>query len=163
MHPGRVALFVALAGIFSLVSAPRADAQTRGEPFSAEAGGRPKQGTPPAVAPDLDSGRPGLNLGQPPDKTGSQAREWTSIEVILSCAILVFALVVLGLQTYLIVAAKVTWEARTILRMLGLTLIICGGLFLITAGYSADQVAPMMGLLGAVAGYLLGSQGEKGT
>ena len=37
-----------------------------------------------------------------------------------------------------------------------ITLIIISTLFLITAGYSNDQIAPAIGLLGTIAGYLLG-------
>ena len=33
--------------------------------------------------------------------------------------------------------------------------------FLISAGYSQDQLAAMMGLLGSIAGYLLGKEGSK--
>jgi hypothetical protein len=36
------------------------------------------------------------------------------------------------------------------------TIIITAGLFLMTAGYSSEQIAPMYGLLGTVVGYLLG-------
>lgn len=42
--------------------------------------------------------------------------------------------------------------------MIGLTLVVTAGLFLITAGYSETQIAPMMGLLGTIAGYLLGKE-----
>ncbi len=89
------------------------------------------------------------------------SRAWTNVEVYLSIAILAFGLAVLLLQTVLITRAQPTWHPKSILRMMGLTLIIAAGLFLITAGYSADQVSPMMGLLGTIAGYLLGA-GEAG-
>jgi len=36
-------------------------------------------------------------------------------------------------------------------------LIITSGLTLVTAGYSSEQMSPVMGLLGTIAGYLLGS------
>ena len=39
---------------------------------------------------------------------------------------------------------------------------LIAGLFLIFAGYSQDQMAPMMGLLGTVAGYLLGKENLSG-
>ncbi|QTA83229.1 Uncharacterized protein dnl_56240 [Desulfonema limicola] len=41
-------------------------------------------------------------------------------------------------------------------RSVGFTLVIVSGLFLITAGYSQEQISPMIGLLGTTAGYLLG-------
>ena len=45
--------------------------------------------------------------------------------------------------------------------MTGLTLVLVAGLFLITAGYSQNQVAPMMGLLGTIVGFLLGTTEKK--
>jgi hypothetical protein len=47
-------------------------------------------------------------------------------------------------------------RAEDILRVFGVTLIILGTLFFVTVGYSANQVAPAIGLFGTVAGYLLG-------
>jgi hypothetical protein len=35
-------------------------------------------------------------------------------------------------------------------------LIVTGTLFLVAAGYDAQHIAPSMGLLGTIAGYLLG-------
>jgi len=43
-----------------------------------------------------------------------------------------------------------------ILKTLIITIIVIGSLFLITAGYSNDQIAPAMGLFGSIAGYLVG-------
>ncbi len=85
------------------------------------------------------------------------SRDWTNVEIYLSVAVLGFALVVLVLQTVLITRAQPSWHPKSTLRMMGLTLIISAGLFLVTAGYSADQVSPVMGLLGTIAGYLLGA------
>ena len=91
-------------------------------------------------------------------------RSWTQIEIVLSLAILVFALVISILQTILMLKLDINWTPMSILRFNGLTLIIAGGLLLVTAGYSNQQIAPVMGLLGAVAGYLLGSRdGGKGA
>lgn len=42
-------------------------------------------------------------------------------------------------------------------KLLGLPLILTTALFLIPGGYTAHQVAPLMGLLGTLTGYLLGS------
>ncbi len=43
-----------------------------------------------------------------------------------------------------------------IVKFVTITLIIISTLFLITAGYSNNQIAPAVGLLGTIAGYLLG-------
>ena len=40
--------------------------------------------------------------------------------------------------------------------MFGVTLILVGTLFAITAGFSAEDIGPALGLFGTVAGYLLG-------
>jgi len=93
----------------------------------------------------------------------TQPHDWTSVEIVLSIVVLVFALLVLALQAVLIVKARSNWHPTLITRTMGLTLIIAAGLFMITAGYSADQVSPVMGLLGTVAGYLLGSTEARAT
>ena len=87
-------------------------------------------------------------------------RNWTAIEIVLSVAVLIFGAMVFVLQTILIVKLKLDWTPTAILRFNGLTLIITGAILLVTAGYSNQQMAPVIGLLGAVAGYLLGA-GEK--
>ncbi len=46
--------------------------------------------------------------------------------------------------------------AENILRPFGTILIVIGALFLIVAGYSQQQISPVIGLLGTIAGYLLG-------
>lgn len=46
--------------------------------------------------------------------------------------------------------------AENILRPFGTILIVIGALFLIVAGYSEQQISPVIGLLGTIAGYLLG-------
>jgi hypothetical protein len=94
-------------------------------------------------------------------KTSGTVRNWTAIEIVLSCAVLVFGLLVLCLQALLIIKAAKGWHPKSILRVNGLTLIIVSALLLITAGYDAQQVAPVMGLLGTIAGYLLGSGDKK--
>jgi hypothetical protein len=38
------------------------------------------------------------------------------------------------------------------------TIVVTAGLFVIPAGYSQNQMTPLMGLLGAVAGYILGKE-----
>lgn len=76
------------------------------------------------------------------------------LETYLSIGVLGFCVLVLGLEVLVMLRTRVTWGPTTV-RIFGLTLVINSGLFLITAGYSQDQIAPMMGLLGTIAGYLL--------
>jgi hypothetical protein len=47
-------------------------------------------------------------------------------------------------------------DMDAVLRVLGTLTIIIAAIFLVVAGYSDRQVAPAMGLLGTIAGYLLG-------
>jgi heme/copper-type cytochrome/quinol oxidase subunit 3 len=79
----------------------------------------------------------------------------TPTEMWLSVAVLIFGLTFMVAQAVVMVKKKDGWGPYST-RIAGLTLVIVAGLFLITAGYSQDQIAPMIGLLGTIAGYLLG-------
>ena len=79
----------------------------------------------------------------------------TDSEFYLSLGVLVFGIIVLSLQVALMFKVNKGWGPNTV-RINGLTLVIISGVFLITAGYSQEQIAPMIGLLGTIAGYLLG-------
>lgn len=78
----------------------------------------------------------------------------SSQEVWLSYGVLLFGMVIVLAQAYLI--SKREEPLSESLKYLGVTLIIVGALFLVTAGYGNSQIAPIIGLLGTVAGYLLG-------
>lgn len=78
----------------------------------------------------------------------SQRETWAAF------AVLVFGMLILLVATHL-VRLKLLSGADT-LRLVALVLIVTGTLFLVTAGYSAAQIAPALGLLGTIAGYLLG-------
>ena len=94
-------------------------------------------------------------VGQPP----GMSRTWAATEIWLSLAVLAFGLIVLGLQTAAIFRLRdgATWTPTDVLRFHTLTLIITGSLMLIVAGYSNEQTAAVFGLLGSIAGYVLGS------
>lgn len=76
----------------------------------------------------------------------------------VSSAVLVYSLIVLALATYLIRLGK---SSSSVLRIFGTILIISSSIFLIVAGYTSQQIAPAMGLLGTLAGYLLGKESSK--
>ncbi|MFO0943885.1 MAG: hypothetical protein U0930_24375 [Pirellulales bacterium] len=78
----------------------------------------------------------------------------------VALAVLAFGTLILVLESFIILKTNVNWDAFAVLRLFGLTLILTAGMFLISAGYSQDQLAAMMGLLGTVAGYLLGKEGS---
>jgi hypothetical protein len=87
----------------------------------------------------------------------SQASAWMDIEIVLSVGVLLFSFVVLILEALIVIRAKKAWAAQSILQLFGLTLILCMSVLLIIAGYNQEQIAPVMALLGVVAGYLLGN------
>jgi hypothetical protein len=89
-------------------------------------------------------------------------RSWTSIEITLTVGILLFGLMALILETIIILRAPAQWPPTTIMRLFCVTLIIPAVLCLVTAGYSNQQVAPVVGLLGSIVGYLLGSGKDGG-
>ena len=80
----------------------------------------------------------------------------SSWEFYLSLVVLGFGALVLVLEVILIWKRKIS-EDNTV-KFIVVTLIITSMLFLITAGYDNNQIAPAMGLLGTIAGYLLGKQ-----
>lgn len=53
--------------------------------------------------------------------------------------------------------------ANSILRINGLILVVTSAVFLVVVGYSQEQISPVIGLLGAVAGYLLGNSKANPT
>ena len=87
--------------------------------------------------------------------TGAEA--WWSVTnaMTISVVVLVFGLLVLLLATYLIKAGK---SSEAVLRIFGTVLIVLVSVFLVVAGYTSNQIAPVMGLLGTIAGYLLGKE-----
>jgi hypothetical protein len=83
---------------------------------------------------------------------------WRADEAMtISSIVLAFGVFVLLLSTWLLRKTEVTADA--VLRIFGTILIIIGALFLVVAGYTDVQMGPVMGLLGTIAGYLLGKSG----
>jgi len=91
-----------------------------------------------------------------PNFNSSEGPTITNLELWLSIAVLVFGLAVVVGQVYLFQKREeTTYEA---MKYISVTVIIIGGLFLVTAGYGNDQIAPIIGLMGTIAGYLMGRQ-----
>ena len=96
--------------------------------------------------------------GQQKESADSDANHtWTTIEVFLTLAILVFAAIIAVLVTGVIKSAADPWTPHSVLTIYSLIFIITGALVLITAGFSMQQISPVIGLLGTIAGYLVGS------
>ncbi|MCH7919747.1 MAG: hypothetical protein IIC50_17395 [Planctomycetes bacterium] len=79
----------------------------------------------------------------------------TTMEIGLSASVLIFGILLMALEV-LYLRNRTDVHPVWALKLFGLTLVITAGLFLIVAGFSQNQTASMMGLLGTVAGYLLG-------
>ncbi len=77
-----------------------------------------------------------------------------------SIGVLIFGVLVVAAEIYVMVRRDRGW-GQSNRQMVGLTLVIIAGLFLISGGYAQDQSAPMFGLLGAIAGYLFGVGTER--
>lgn len=94
------------------------------------------------------------DLGEDPDP----------LEIYLNLAfsgsVLIFGFLVLLLEVFVILKTNKKWDDASI-KLFGITVIVIAALFVIPAGYNQQQIAPMMGLLGAITGYLLG-RSEKG-
>jgi hypothetical protein len=77
------------------------------------------------------------------------------------------AVVVMIFSVLVLVSASVfkkhaSFTEENIIRMIALVLIVSGTLFLVTLGYTAQQISPALGILGTIAGYMLGrSEREK--
>lgn len=77
----------------------------------------------------------------------------TGNAMTMSAIILAFGVVVLGLAAWLVKSGQ---SATAVLRVFGTVLIIVMVTFLVVAGYDDKQIAAPLGLLGTIAGYLLG-------
>ena len=99
--------------------------------------------------------------------TGGQqnlAQAWRDAAIWLAPTVLLFALLLIFLNFVGMWKSGKFWTDRSF-KAFALTLIICAGLFLIVIGFSDQQLAPMMGLLGTLAGYILGAEvrGDEGV
>jgi positive regulator of sigma E activity len=80
--------------------------------------------------------------------------------LILSSILLFFTLLVFLIMYQLIKLGK---NPGDILKTFGTIFIIVAAVFLIVAGYSEEQISPVIGLLGTVAGYILGRNSSRET
>jgi hypothetical protein len=84
------------------------------------------------------------------------------VPLVLSGTIVLFGLIVLGLQTLIIIRSGSGWT-ETATKTFGLTIVITAGVYLCTAGFTTDQITPMITLLGTVAGFLFGRNSQPVT
>lgn len=123
--------------------------------------------SPPAtenVPPPAEVSQENAPVNEPPFDANATPTK-TDVELGLSIAVLVFgAVITLALLFFL---AKRT-ESSSLDQLIDLIkypvvlVIIIGGLFLVTAGYGNQQIAPIIGLMGTIAGYLMGKSRNSG-
>ncbi len=77
---------------------------------------------------------------------------------LLSSFTLLFSLIVFLMMATLIYRKVEKADSDTLLRVFLIPLIIIFAVYLVVVGYSENQLSPVMGLLGTIAGYLLGQQ-----
>ena len=86
---------------------------------------------------------------------------YTSVMPVLSGSILIFGLIVIIIMYKSVKDIELTPEQ--ILKVFSLPLIITAAVFLIVTGYTEKQISPVTGLLGTIAGYILGKTGNGQT
>jgi hypothetical protein len=111
-------------------------------------------------SPSMTSSETGDPNPEPTQETaGSQLVNFTSdFEFWLSLIVILFGAFVVVIEYKLLL--RVHSSPADIMRVLAVTLILVGSLFLITAGFSNNQISPVSGLFGTVAGYLLGKSSK---
>ena len=101
---------------------------------------------------------PSLNIVNTP----SQFSWFNSFEFGLALMISIFCTIILILEFFLIKHDKIKGENA--MQVYLVTVIIYGSLFLVAAGFNNDHIAPIIGLLGTIAGYMLsGLRNDKNS
>ncbi|WP_447797766.1 hypothetical protein [Pseudomonas moraviensis] len=90
--------------------------------------------------------------------SGDSSSWWTTTNAAtMSSIVLIFGLLICILVMVLMRQGR---NADSVLKVMGTILIIISSIFLVVAGYTDTQIAPVMGLLGTIAGYLLGKNAD---
>lgn len=114
----------------------------------------------PEVINEIPSANPGATGTNIPPFSETATPTRTTQEYWISIGVLLFGIVVVGGQIFLF--QRRSEPLAESMKYLTISLIVVGSLFLVTAGYGNEQIAPIIGLLGTIAGYLLGRQREGG-
>jgi hypothetical protein len=99
-----------------------------------------------------------ITNGNSPSELVIKPRSMT--EIYLSLGVLIFGLILALFTGIFALRRNAGWDQEST-RVFTISIIVTSGLFLITAGYSDRQIAPMFGLLGTIVGYLLGKSPPK--
>jgi len=87
-------------------------------------------------------------------------REMSTSEMSLSIAVLVFTILLVGIVAGITLKKGQGWGPTTT-KLFIIIVVVGGSMFLLTAGYSQEQMTPIIGLLGTIVGYALGRKDEK--
>jgi hypothetical protein len=86
----------------------------------------------------------------------------SSFEFWLCVLIITLAIGLLAVEFFMFFKARhIPFRPDDVLRLVVTTLVVCGTLFCLAAGFSSEQIAPAIGLFGTVVGYLLGSADRR--
>jgi len=123
------------------------------------------QGTPPGPGTTLSLSEIDARLSKVDQKIAQHAASldepqpsswWSATDAMtISSVVLLFGVLVIILAYFAIQKGQ---PPEAILRMFGTIVIIVSAVFLVVAGYNDKQIAPVMGLLGTIVGYLLGKE-----
>lgn len=75
--------------------------------------------------------------------------------------ILGFGLIVIVAEIIMVKFMKARWTPYSVIRMTGLTLIVIAALVLAAGSQERTQISAVIGLLGTLAGYLLGKESRE--
>jgi hypothetical protein len=90
----------------------------------------------------------------------SQTQPWDpSLVKFLTISVLSFGLLVIITMAVLMIRKS---PAGEVLRLFTVPMVIVAAVFLVVTGFSTQQITPVIGLLGTLAGYILGVQSQKG-
>jgi hypothetical protein len=92
--------------------------------------------------------------------SGQESMDVYKAGIYLSLGVLAFGLVLVIFTGIVALKKKEGWDKEAT-RIFTVSVIVTAGLFLITAGYTDQQIAPMFGLLGTIVGYLLGKSSQN--
>ena len=81
-------------------------------------------------------------------------------ELWLPLGVLIFGAIIIGSEILVMIKRERGWGAQSS-RIVGITLVVIAAMFLVTTSIGQDRIAPAIGLLGTVAGYLLGKNDKE--
>lgn len=84
---------------------------------------------------------------------------FTTGEFRLTALIFIFAMIAMGVFYMLLRTERAT---PYVMRIFVIIILVFGTLLIVSSAYSTDQIAPVVGFFGTIAGYLLGRSERSG-